>query len=250
MKDRLRIDYDATCSCDWYIYSSPRIDVLALEELRVSYEAKSEYIRNRHGKLIFVDAYNHIVATAFIFEVEESEKAKWHRYEQLVTVPEGAEQVLLQFWTRGDQKEAGYLELKDISVERYSDYITLDTFVIEEIPRTAEMTGVNPLGAKQVTIEDKKRMAFVAVNNNESPIVWNSMLSPTPLWRLNGQLYDYALNGITMGYNLKEERNTLSVVLGNVYYAGVWMHFITLILGGLWIRKRYRRRQYEKGINR
>jgi len=250
VNDMLRIDYDATCSCDWYIYSSPRIDVVPLEELRVSYEARSEYIKNRHGKLIFVDAYDHIVDTAFIFEVEESEKAKWHRYEQLVTVPEGAEQVLLQFWTRGDQKEAGYLELKDISLERYSDYITLDTLVIEEVPQTADNVDVARLAGQQVTIEDKKRMTFVAVNSNGTPVVWNSMLSPTPLWRLNGQLYDYALNGITMGYNLKEEQNTLSVVLGNVYYAGVWMHLLTFVFGGLWIRNRYRRRQYEKSINR
>ncbi len=97
------IEYDATCSCDWYISSSEPIQVQANEEILISFQARSDAIVKRHSKLIFLDEYKQVVDTKFIFEVEEPDKIKWNTYEQLVKVPAGADSVLYQFWARGNK---------------------------------------------------------------------------------------------------------------------------------------------------
>lgn len=240
----IRIDYDKTCSCDWFIYSSPKISVTPLEELRITYRARSEKIRFRHGKLVFIDAYDHVIDTAFIFEVEETEKEKWHTYEQLVTVPEGAEKVLLQFWARGNKEFSGLLELEDISLERYNDYITLDYVIIKEVGEEAVAVS------EAVNVINKNRMKFQVIKPFSRQVLWNSYLSPTSLWRKNNQTYDIALNGITMGYILDERESTIEVVLRKIYYAGVFMHMTTALLGIIIILNIYYRRRHEKSLNR
>jgi hypothetical protein len=129
----ITINYDPTCSCDWYIYSSRKIPVEAQEELRVEFEAVSENIEKRHSKLVYVDQFDHVVETQFIFEIEEDKKSKWHRYEQLDIVPESAAYVLLQFWARGDHEKEGYLKVKNLSLEKYDEYVVLDNVILEEI---------------------------------------------------------------------------------------------------------------------
>lgn len=240
----IRVEYEQTCSCDWFIYSSPKISVTPLEELRVSYKARSEKIRFRHGKLVFIDAFDHVIDTAFIFEVEETEKEKWNNYEQLVTVPEGAEKVLLQFWARGNKDFPGLLELEDLSLERYNDYITLDYAFIKEVGKEGEIANA------KVDVINKERMSFQVVKAYNGQTLWNSFLSPTPLWRKNNQTYDIALNGITMGYILDERENTIKVVLANTYYAGVIIHLLTLVIAIASIVMIYHRRRHEKSVNR
>lgn len=239
--DRIVIHYDPTCSCDWYIYSTPMIPVTPLEELRVSYSALSEHVRLRHGKLVFVDAYDHVVDTAFVFEVEESEKAKWQAYEQLITVPEGAERVLLQFWARGNKELEGYLTIKDLELERYSHYISLDKVIIKEDERSIEMISNKTDG--NIFVHNKKRMSLDLTKSGDKSLLWNSFMSPSNLWRNNGNTYDLALNGITMGYVVTNEETTLEVVLSKVYYAGVLLHLITGLFGLIFLSIIYSRRQ-------
>lgn len=233
--DTIRIEYDPTCSCDWYIYSSPKIDVTPLEELRVSFQARSENIRLRHGKLVFIDDYDHVLDTAFIYEIEESEKDKWHTYEQLVNVPEGANQVLLQFWARGNKEFTGQLELKALEFERYNDYITLDYMILKEQKNQEKDSYseiiVNKVQRDDFKIVDKTLMGFKVKKSSDEELLWNSFLSPSPLWRNNTQQYDLALNGITMGYQLDQKESQFQVVLGRIYYLGILMHMVTFIVG-------------------
>jgi len=217
--DEITIFYEPTCSCDWYIYSSKKIDVSAQEELRVAYRAISEHIDKRHGKLVYVDQFDHVVETQFIFEVEESKKSQWQSYEQLSVVPEGADYVMLQFWTRGDKEKEGYLSVDSLTLEKYDDYTVLDNLLIYS---PSELTKTTNNIARYGLDEDMKKT--VIVDNFETPFMWNSYLSPSSLWRMNGETYNLILNGVTMGYELKNDDNKMVPVLIRIYQFGLLLY--------------------------
>ncbi len=235
--DILTIEYEPTCSCDWYIYSSKKIPVVAQEELRVEFDAVSEDIKSRHSKLVYVDQFDHVVETQFIFEIEEEKKSKWHRYEQLDVVPEGAAYVLLQFWARGDQEKEGYLKLQNLTLERYDEYVVLDNILIQQVTQKSHQN--DEIIEMTIDTDMKKR---VVAENYESPLLWNSYLSPSNLWRIDGNKYDYILNGVTMGYQLKNKQSDVDVVLKRVYQLGIILHVMTIILS-IYFLIRFKRRQ-------
>ena len=223
--DEITIHYEPTCSCDWYIYSSKKIAVSAQEELRVAYRAISEHVEKRHGKLVYVDQFDHVVKTEFIFEVEESKKSQWNDYEQLSIVPEGAAYVMLQFWTRGDKEKEGYLSINSLSLEKYDDYTILDNLLIYSQSELKET--INSIAYYELDEDMKKN---VVVDNFETPFMWNSYLSPSNLWRINGQTYDLILNGVTMGYELKNKENKMVPILGRVYQFGLLLYGLAFIV--------------------
>lgn len=228
----ITIKYDATCSCDWYIYSSEKIDVNVSEELRVEFDAKSELIEKRHPKLVFLDEYDHIVDITFIYEVEEQLKSEWNSYEQLVIVPEGAVKVMLQFWARGNKEKEGYLKIKNLKLERYDEYISVDYLNI------IEKNNQKLVSDKAIVKDINSMKKTISIKEELKGLTWNSFLSPTKLWKTNDKSYDYSLNGITMGYILENSETELSVKLMNVYKFGLVLHVFTVLIGIIIIRER------------
>lgn len=235
--DVLTITYDPTCSCDWYIYSSKKIPVNSQEELRVEFEAVSDEIVNRHGKLIYVDRFNHVVETQFIFEVEEEKKSNWHRYEQLDIVPEGASFVMLQFWARGHKENEGSLKIKNLVLEKYDEYASLDKLLIRQIKDVQQTPSAN----LNIVVDNDTRKN-ITIDKDDAVLLWNSFLSPSNLWRESNETYNYVLNGITMGYILDKSESKIVVVLSKVYLLGIILHLTTVVVCLIYLWK-YKRRK-------
>jgi len=228
-ENTMKIEFDPTCSCDWYISSSDPIQVEALEELLISFEAKSDAIEKRHSKLVFLDAYKQVIDTAFIFEVEEEEKSDWNVYEQLVRVPEGAEEVLYQFWARGHKTRMGQLEIKNFKLEKYKELILADRVHIYSENLSFNVDDLNPQLIKHDTSEMQIKVQVLGETNKKT--VWNSFMSPHKIWRVDGQPSPLTLNGVTMGFEAHKESVDGEMLLGKIYLSGIVLHFITLILG-------------------
>ena len=78
------INYDKTCSKDWYVYSSKKIGVSEDDEYIVKFEAVSNEIVGRHAKIIFLDENSTIIKSVYINEVPEDEKIKWNSYNTML----------------------------------------------------------------------------------------------------------------------------------------------------------------------
>lgn len=224
----LTIEYDETCSCDWYISSSHPIDVESNDELLVTFEARSDAIEKRHSKLVFLDKYDQVLETAFVFEVEEQEKAKWNRYEQLVKVPEGAEKVLYQFWARGHKSLAGRLELRNFKLEKYQEFILVDKVVLKS---SGLETAINDLEPQlQEGWRSEMKFSHKVLGNTNERTVWNSFLSPHKIWKVNDGSSDMTLNGVTMGFPVRSRTLNGRMTLGRVYQFGLLLHGATIIV--------------------
>jgi len=231
----LNITYDATCSCDWYISSSEPIEVDELEELLITFEARSDAIVKRHSKLIFLDAYDQVLDTSFIFEVEEPEKVKWNTYEQLVKVPTGAKKVLFQFWARGHKTRSGQLELRNFKLESYEDFIVSDYVFIRSSNLDFTEKDMNPNIVKNSTSEMVFNHEVTGAVNNRT--VWNSFMSPHKIWKVNGEQSQLALNGVTMGFTQSGGELNGKMVLADIYKFGLFLHGLTIILSlGLYFK--------------
>lgn len=231
--NEIRMNYDATCSCDWYIYSSDKIDVQPTDEWYVQFDAVSEFIQKRHGKVIFLDENDDYLSYTFINEVEEKDKDKWNYYEQIFEVPEGAKSMYVQFWTRGNKSNDGYLEIKDLIVSRYKDFITLDHSLIYE--RSLDLTQKN--NQAPVKMLDRSEGAF---RFDYSEGLLNTFISPNIQFVLDAGNQQHKLNGVTAGYVLYPENNQEGEVvwyapLFNIYKMGAWVTLVMFIISLLYI---------------
>lgn len=229
----LEITYDPTCSCDWYIYSTPYIEAETGDEWLVEYEAKSNQVQKRHGKVIYVDEKREPIAYTFISEVEEQDKIYWQSYQQIFEVPEGAKGMYLQFWTRGNKKERGSLSIKNLLLNRYRDYISLDHMVLMEKHLDNEAYGFAP------------KMAF-----NEGSVIYestgvdgmiNTFMSPNKYFANEDEGHQLIkLNGVTAGYkNRPGEPLVIKALLYQVYLGGMVVFIITLASSIIYfVRKR------------
>jgi hypothetical protein len=190
--ETIRIDYEKTCSCDWYIYSTTKIDLIPTEEFLISYKAKSESVRKRHGKVVFLDDEDYVVDTVFINEVEEKYKNQWNEYNQIVKAPKDARKMMLQFWTLGNQKEDGYLEIKDMTIYDYKSMIAFDSLGLFQNKFTKE--------SKLVSYYDELNFYLDKGDN-----LINLYKSPSKSWVNNGQISDLKINGVTKGFYISQK---------------------------------------------
>ncbi|MDC7222369.1 MAG: hypothetical protein PQJ60_01445, partial [Spirochaetales bacterium] len=128
----LTITYDPTCSCDWYVYSTPRIEVREGREYWVGFTARSENLVRRHMKVLFLNEEQEIVGTQFINEVEEQFKIDFNDYEQIFTIPEGAVGMFFQIWGRGDKVLESTFQMKDLRLIPLDRMVLVDSVMMEE----------------------------------------------------------------------------------------------------------------------
>lgn len=229
-----RIDYDPTCSCDWYVYASKKIPVKDLEEYIFHIEARSENIEKRHMKVFFLNDADEIVGTTFIQDVEEKDKHLWNTYEQLLRVPQGAKKLQIQIWARGNKTENGYLELKNYSVLPYRELILLDQITAFE---GTDYSAFFPAKAESQNVSfgrtDSMKRTFSVDNPEHDRVLLNFMESPNPLWQL--QLQEEQLrgtltvNGVSTGFIVNGSGpGVIEVVLRKLYYGGLAIFVFSL----------------------
>lgn len=228
--NEITITYEPTCSCDWYIYSSDKIDVEVGEEWYVSYRAVSEEITKRHGKMIYLDHNDEPIDYDFINEVEEKDKYLLNDYEQIIEIPENTVSMYLQFWARGNKKLEGYLTIKDLEVYRYRDLVTLDHTIIMD-------QNID------LSVSQTDKIDYVV---NEGSIIYeetsgmvSTFLSPSAFWK-NEDSQQYKLNSISGGYRLNSNQALkIYIPLFRIYIVGLVVTILTTLLSiGYYIVRR------------
>lgn len=249
--DEMTIEYDKTCSCDWYIYSSPWFDVKEYEEYLIEFLAKSENIVKRHGKLIFIDEFDHIVDTVYINEVEERYKSRLNKYEQIVEVPSGVKKASLQFLARGSKVEIGSLYLADLKLKKYEKFITIDSLMLRSEKIDLIDTNKNKKNMS-ILLKEKSDMkrSFQIVDEHDGNVdiqrtnntnekfskkdsqYINSFLTPHKIWKNNGKSYDLILNVVSASY--KHDKSVqilnLDMTLRKSYIFGLFLSAFTGVL--------------------
>lgn len=244
VKDKILVlDYDSTCSTDWYVYASKKIPVEKENEYIVQFDAQSLWVKDRHAKIIFLDSDNRVVSVTYINEVPESDKDKWHHYEQIVRTPKNSSKMLLQFLTHGDKEKIGILNIKNYSILPYKELILIDNVGVFEGKTADKFFNTNDNNySVQVNKYDNMKTSFKIDNNNSLKKIMGFAESPSPMWNLaterqfkRNEIY---LNSITSGYLITNDtEGTFEINLRKAYYFGLLLVIISPILCILILRR-------------
>ncbi|GLI54849.1 MFS transporter [Propionigenium maris DSM 9537] len=248
----LNIRYDPTCSCDWYVYASKMMPIEPIKEYLISYDARSETVDKRHGKVLFLDEKRDVVDVQYIYEVEEEFKGRWNSYEQILSPPEGASFMQLQIWCRGDKEEEGLFQMKNLNILPYDQLILLDNITLREKKIDQEESYFFPADTGvEVSYRriDSMKREFQVVNPLNKRVMISYGESPNPLWRetIGGERVDKVMNGVG-AYFITEEsgRGEVSILLRKVYYLGILLLIVSLLTYGGYRVLLHRRSQKEK----
>ena len=231
--DILNIEFDPTCSCDWYVYASNMMRVDPMKEYLISYDARSETIKKRHAKVMFLDKDKDIIDVQYVFEVEEHFKERWNTYEQLFTAPEDTVYMQLQIWSRGDKKEKGYFHMKNYQILPYDELIAFDNLYIEEAGDTKLFSSKDTSASVTYKRIDTMKREFTLDNPHGERVVVSYGESPNPLWResLDGQRVTQVINGVGASFiTSKSGRGSIDIVLRKVYFIGIFLLLMSIIL--------------------
>ena len=238
--DTLKIIMDPTCSTDWYSYGSNKIDVEQNQELLIRFDARSQYLKNRHAKVLFLDDANYFKGEVYINEVEEQYKKLWNHYEQLVKVPKDSTKMIIQFLGNGDRENESLLEIKDYGVYNYNEFIALDHMFIEN-KKAKAMREAKPEQTPQAISRqvDQFGLNYIMERATNEPVILNTYLSPNKNWRLDGLSSDLLLNGITQGFIIQDKAEIqFELLLMPGYLVGLGIHVLSLLVCGIWLVKK------------
>ncbi len=240
------INYDKTCSKDWYVYSSKKIGVSEDDEYIVKFEAVSNEIVGRHAKIIFLDENSTIIKSVYINEVPEDEKIKWNSYEQMILAPYGAKSMMVQFWCRGNRYKDGALEIKNYKVLRYKYLNVVDSIGVfeegaKELLNKNRSNNIKSCKVKEFEFniadyyrdyflkkinyykKDAMKTEFFVKIGKGKPILRFGE-SFHPLWELKGIKIEkkVAVNGIGQGFIINEGgTGRMEIRLRAAYYFGI-----------------------------
>ena len=204
----LKISMDATDSCDWYISSSEPIPIEEKREYLFRYRARSEYLKQRHAKILFLDKDKKILDVDYIQEVDENKKQYWQNYEQIALAPENTETMLLQFWSRGTQGNNGALYLAN-----------LDVVPLYREPYLDVLSGWN---------SEKPPVSRL---NSHSGYIHVAGIPSLPIWHgLESGANRYAINGLLAAFfSDSPEAQKIFLPLQKVYLTGLVIFVVSLI---------------------
>lgn len=253
-RDDILIEYDATCSCDWYVYSTNDIDVRELDEYLVTFKAKSENIRKRHIKVYFLDEEREIVKTSYIQEVEEQYKRRWNDYSQIIEVPKRAKTMMVHIWARGDLKKDGYLHLKDFRVQPFNDLMLIDKVTLVEGDSYNRFFKDEGMEKEKVEVEYERVDTMkrnVSIKNPQNKWIMVSYgESPNPLWKesYEGKRVDKKIDGVASIFTTnKSGKGEIKIVQRALYYLGLISLIVGILMYPLYIViERYIRRKNGK----
>ena len=208
----------------------------------MQFDAVSQNVRQRHLKVYYLDEDDRVIGTDFINEVEEDKKSRWNHYEQILIPPKEAVRMQLHIWTRGNEKTAGKLKLKNLEFLPYEKLILVDQFML------AEQTGT-PLFATATpeTLDVVKSLMRRQITSQQTLGRFTVNDSPTPLFELQDgdtpMRGNIALNGVTQLYRSTQQQAAVTVVLRPIYYAGLGLLALafplSLLLIGLMTGQRF-----------
>lgn len=240
-----QIEYDKTCSADWFVYASKKVSVEEENEYLVRFEAKSEFIKDRHTKVLFLDNQNKALSVVYINEVPEADKTKWNHYEQIVRAPLGAKKMLIQILNHGNRNQKGYLYIKDYKILPYKELILVDNVGVYEGKSSENFFSSLDKndGAKIIYDKvDNMKTQFKITGNNSQKKILNFAESPSPMWNLvtdkrkvRNKIY---VNSVTSGYLIDEDTNgKIEINLRITYYLGLILLVLAPIVSILILRR-------------
>ncbi len=212
----LTIYYDKTCSCDWYVYSTGKMEIEEGREYLYDFTARSEKVIKRHTKVLFLNKDDEILGTSYIHEIEEKYKNDFFDYEQIITAPENAEKMIFQIWTRGNKEKNGLFQLKDFKV------LAVDSLLIVD----------------SIQILEKEKSALWRPEDNL--LVFSEIFSSS--WRTNlKKIIDrpIPINSVSTAY-LVEESDLIEFypLFSKLYYTGIVLFPVGIIILLIWLRKK------------
>lgn len=181
----LLIDYDPTCSADWFITSSQKVEVKPGDEYILTYKSKSNNLNKRHSKIIYLNSRGQVIATDFIPEVEERFKQNWNDYQYISQVPDNAKTLLFQVWARGNKEKMSFMSIKEITLYPYKKLPLLDKMYITAEP--IEDVFDIPYKETVYTPQDSNTTGynFISKYSNGQLSAFKFDISPHPIWGLN-----------------------------------------------------------------
>ncbi len=136
-------DTTAGCSCWWSITASDLAEVTAGDEYWLRFEARSQFARRPHFKLIFLDENRVFVDYHILQHTPEGDTWPWTEIERLVTVPSGTKYVQWQVWSRQNRFTESQTAVRGLTMKRYGDLPLLDSWVL--VQRLADEATGGPL---------------------------------------------------------------------------------------------------------
>lgn len=248
-KGILNIEYGKTYSCEWYAHTSDQVPVIGQEEYLVSFNAKSEFIHDRHIKVAFLDSSNKLIETTYIDEVEEKDKSRWNHYAQLITAPQQAVSMQIQILAKGNGLKNGNFSMKDINVIPYHQLVMLDQIMVAEGSDNSSGFFRTETSVAKINYERTSSMSRILSLSNPRAerLLINEIESPNPLWEFTlGEEKKRALlavNGVTSGFiTTGSGIGEIQIILVQFYHIGLILLPLGL-LGGIacmvpWKRKR------------
>lgn len=237
--DLLHLRTDQICSKEWYMFSSEKLSVIENEEYLFRADVRSDGVKDRHMKVLFLDEYDIIVDSIPIEDIDEKYKSEWYTYEQLLRVPEGATQMLITVNAKGSLKQDGDIQIKNYGVYRYTDIPLVDAVILTEDVDSSTFFNVNSELA-EVSYERTSSMSrsFTVDNPERESLILNLVQSPNPIWKYSiGEDSGRAvvtLNSVTTAIPTDSDgEGGLVIVLKDIYILGLLSFFLGLIMSML-----------------
>ena len=260
----LTLDYEPTCSCDWYIVSSPSIGVEERDEYLLRFDLRSDVLRARHIRVLFLDVTSRVIGVSDIPETEEIFHDEWASYEHIVEAPRGANRMLFQIWGRGDRVRKATLQLRGLSILPTKDLPMVDVlyaFESDAMPALARYRG-EPVAVSQSATPDgmKRQVAVVSaiggagddategresddraapITNRQAddsagvPRLFELHTAESPLWRIQdssrNESLDLTLNGFNAALMSTDSVFEMKIRFRYAYYVGLVTYLLNFL---------------------
>lgn len=188
--DTLIIEYDKSCSADWYISSSPFVSVKEGQEYIINYDMRSENLFKRHSKILYLNNKDQVIKTDYIPEVEESSKKSWNNYQFITEVPENSVKMTFQVWGRANKTITSYTYLKDLRLYLYTDLPILDKAYIGRKPMEELLVNGYTSGSLSLKSEKSPHPIWVLKSGGEIVKSSGNINSLRNLFFINNEEYE------------------------------------------------------------
>lgn len=232
--DKLKISYEETCSNDWYITSSPLIPVKRQEYL-ILLKMRSEVLKERHSKILYLNERYQVIKTDYIPEVEERKKELWNSYEYISQAPSQAAWMIFQIWGQGEKEKKSVLEMKDLILHPFENLPGVDRVWITD--QKKELFPGKDSEPTEYTRREKESMSrkFTLNNPQKRSTALSFDISPHPLWQLvfDGEVkkMDYSINGLkTLFFTKGNNNGEVRTALKEHYFLGLFLWPLGIVL--------------------
>lgn len=138
-EDEVQTKIREGCSCWWVITASEIREVLERDKYLLSFQARSNFARRNHFKMIFLDRHKVFLDYYTLQSSPQSDTYPWTYIEEIIDIPEHTQYVQFQIWSRENRFTKSEIGLKDLTFKRYYDLPMVDNFILlEEDPGASQ----------------------------------------------------------------------------------------------------------------